>query len=70
LSFSIVHVNTVIGPLADSVHWNWYGGTPPYAVTPLQGIKEELGPNVAVSYAADELGMPRWTQRAGPIPPS
>jgi beta-glucosidase len=46
----------VIGPLADSVHWDWYGGTPPYAITPLQGIKEELGPNVTVNYAAEELG--------------
>ncbi|HVU46887.1 MAG TPA: glycoside hydrolase family 3 C-terminal domain-containing protein [Terracidiphilus sp.] len=46
----------VIGPLADSVHWDWYGGTPPYTVTPLQGIKDELGPNVKVNYAADELG--------------
>ncbi len=46
----------VIGPLADSVHWDWYGGTPPYAVTPLQGIKEELGPDVTVHYAAEELG--------------
>jgi beta-glucosidase len=44
----------VIGPLADSVHWDWYGGTPPYAVTPLQGIKDEVGPNVKVNYAADE----------------
>ena len=46
----------VIGPLANSVHWDWYGGTPPYAVTPLQGIKEELGSDVTVNYAADELG--------------
>ena len=46
----------VIGPLADSVHWDWYGGTPPYAVTPLQGIKEELGPDVKVNYAESELG--------------
>lgn len=44
----------VIGPLADTVHWDWYGGTPPYAITPLQGIKDELGPNVKVNYAADE----------------
>lgn len=43
----------VIGPLADSVHWDWYGGTPPYAVTPLAGIKAELGPDVTVTYAAD-----------------
>jgi beta-glucosidase len=46
----------VIGPLADSVHWDWYGGTPPYAITPLQGIKDLVGPNVKVTYAADELG--------------
>jgi len=46
----------VIGPLADSVHWDWYGGTPPYAITPLQGIKEEVGSDVKVNYAADELG--------------
>src|SRR5271167_3242379 len=46
----------VIGPLADSVHWDWYGGTPPYAITPLQGIKDEVGPNVKVGCAADEMG--------------
>jgi beta-glucosidase len=46
----------VIGPLADSIHWDWYGGTPPYAITPLQGIKDEVGPNVKVNYAADEIG--------------
>ncbi len=43
----------VIGPLADSVHWDWYGGTPPYTVTPLDGIKAEAGPNVTVTYTAD-----------------
>jgi beta-glucosidase len=42
----------VIGPLADQVHWDWYGGTPPYATTPLQGIKDLVGPNVKVNYAA------------------
>jgi beta-glucosidase len=46
----------VIGPLADSVHWDWYGGTPPYAVTPLQGIKDEAGPDITINYAASELG--------------
>ena len=44
----------VIGPLADSVHWDWYGGIPPYAVTPLDGIKAEVGPNVKVNYAPDD----------------
>jgi beta-glucosidase len=47
----------VIGPLADSVHWDWYGGTPPYKVTPLEGIMAEVGPDVKVNYAADELGQ-------------
>ena len=42
----------VIGPLADVVHWDWYGGTPPYTVTPLQGIQKEVGPDVKVNYAA------------------
>ena len=43
----------VIGPLADSVHWDWYGGFPPHAVTPLQGIKAAVGPGVTVNFAAD-----------------
>ena len=43
----------VIGPLANVVHWDWYGGIPPYAVTPLEGIKAEVGPDVTVNYAED-----------------
>ena len=46
----------VIGPMADAVHWDWYGGTPPYAVTPLQGIKTEAGSDITVTYAASQLG--------------
>lgn len=46
----------VVGPLADSVHWDWYGGYPPHAITPLQGIRAAAGPGVAVSYAADNKG--------------
>lgn len=42
----------VIGPLADVVHWDWYGGTPPYTVTALQGIQNGAGPDVKVNYAA------------------
>jgi beta-glucosidase len=42
----------VIGPLADVIHWDWYGGTPPYAITPLQGIQKEAGPAIKVNYAA------------------
>ncbi|MDG0794824.1 glycoside hydrolase family 3 C-terminal domain-containing protein [Cohnella ginsengisoli] len=32
----------VIGPLGDTVYRDWYSGTLPYAVTPLQGIREKL----------------------------
>jgi beta-glucosidase len=44
----------VIGPRADSVHWDWYGGTPPHATTPLQGIRDAVGPGVTVNYAPDD----------------
>lgn len=44
----------VIGPLADVVQWDWYGGTPPYAATPLEGIRKAVGPGVKVNYAADD----------------
>jgi beta-glucosidase-like glycosyl hydrolase len=60
----------VIGPLADSVHWDWYGGTPPYAVTPLQGVKDAVGANVTVNYAAEELAMRPSMQRANQMSPS
>jgi len=43
----------VIGPHADSVHWDWYGGIPPHKVTALQGIRAAVGPGVQVTYAAD-----------------
>jgi beta-glucosidase len=44
----------VVGPRADSVHWDWYGGTPPHATTPLQGIRDAVGPAVTVNYAPDD----------------
>ena len=46
----------VIGPHADSVHWDWYGGIPPYKVTVLDGIRAALGPDVRVNYAPDNAG--------------
>ncbi|CAM3321418.1 MULTISPECIES: glycoside hydrolase family 3 protein [Paenibacillus] len=32
----------VIGPLADEAFTDWYSGTPPYRITPLQGITEKM----------------------------
>jgi beta-glucosidase len=46
----------VIGPLADKVHWDWYGGYPVHAVTPLEGIKATVGQQATVVYAESELG--------------
>lgn len=41
----------IIGVRADEVLLDWYSGTPPYVVTPLQGIKNKLGDKVEVLYA-------------------
>ncbi len=39
----------VIGPMADVWYKDWYSGVPPYAVTPLAGIKNRYG-DTSVSY--------------------
>lgn len=41
----------VIGLRADQVLLDWYSGTPPYTITPLQRIKNKLGSNVEILYA-------------------
>jgi len=43
----------VLGGRANDVALDWYSGTPPYAVSPLQGIKDKVGSPVEVRYAAD-----------------
>jgi beta-glucosidase len=50
----------VIGPYADQVLLDWYSGTPPYVVSPLQGIRNALGSGVDVQYAKnndDDAGV-------------
>ncbi|MCB0572583.1 MAG: glycoside hydrolase family 3 C-terminal domain-containing protein [Phaeodactylibacter sp.] len=42
----------VIGPSADLVVSDWYSGTPPYRVSVLEGIRNAVGENVAVHFAA------------------
>jgi beta-glucosidase len=42
----------VIGPSADKVISDWYVGTPPYAVSVLDGIRNAVGDRVTVRYAA------------------
>jgi beta-glucosidase len=42
----------VVGPRADEVDSDFYGGTPPFAITPLQGITHRAGGNIDVRYSA------------------
>ena len=42
---------TVIGPLADKVALDWYSGTPPFAITPLAGIRARAGKTAEVAYS-------------------
>src|SRR6201999_4061858 len=41
----------VIAPLAARVLGDWYSGTPPYTVSPIEGIRARVGPNVVVRQA-------------------
>jgi len=43
----------LIGSYADQVALDWYSGTPPYVVSPLDGIKNKLGSRVKVNFAHD-----------------
>jgi beta-glucosidase len=46
-----VRTIAVIGPLADRVALDWYSGTPPYAVTPLEGIRARAGAGINVTFS-------------------
>ncbi|HEY5039028.1 MAG TPA: glycoside hydrolase family 3 C-terminal domain-containing protein, partial [bacterium] len=46
----------VIGPYADKVIADWYGGDAPYLVSPLEGIKKRLGKKVKVKFVRDNQG--------------
>ena len=46
----------VIGPRANEVLLDWYSGTPPYSISPLEGIKNAVGKSVKVTHAANNEG--------------
>ena len=46
----------VIGPRASEVLLDWYSGTPPYAISPLEGIRSAVGESVKVTHAASNDG--------------
>jgi beta-glucosidase len=45
----------VVGPLAETNYTDWYGGRPPYTVTPVQGIREHA--DVVASEGADRIAL-------------
>lgn len=53
LDLNRVRKIAVIGPRADDVLLDWYSGTPPYKVSPLEGIMKACGTNVQVTYAPE-----------------
>jgi beta-glucosidase len=54
----------VIGPRANDVVLDWYSGSPPYAVTPLEGIRNKVGSSVTVNYSADDAEIARQAEVA------
>lgn len=46
-----LHSIAVIGPMANVVYSDGYGGTAPFLITPTQGLKAALGVNVQVNYS-------------------
>lgn len=43
----------VVGPLANTVLPDWYGGTPPYTVSPVAGLEKIAGDGVKVDWMAN-----------------
>jgi beta-glucosidase len=44
----------VIGPRANEVLLDWYSGTPPYRISPVEGIKNKLGADVTVNSTTND----------------
>jgi beta-glucosidase len=43
----------IVGSRSADVFQDWYSGTPAYAVSPLQGIRNKLGADVAISHTTN-----------------
>ena len=52
LNISSIKSIAVIGTQANIVYLDRYSGTPPFTVTPLQGIRDKVGSKAAVHYSA------------------
>lgn len=48
----------VVGPRSEEVLQDWYSGSPSYSISPVQGIRNKLGPDIAVSHTTNaELAL-------------
>ena len=56
LDKSAIKSIAVVGPHANEALIDLYGGKPPYAITPLEGIRAKVGTGVTVNYAANNDG--------------
>ena len=50
-----VHRVAVVGPLSQTVYSDWYGGQPPYVVTPADGIRRRVP--VSTSEGVDRIAL-------------
>jgi beta-glucosidase len=58
----------VIGPYADIVALDWYSGTPPYAVSLLEGIRMRAGDGVTVKFSkGDDLAEAAQLARSSDV---
>ncbi|BAB05627.1 glycoside hydrolase family 3 protein [Halalkalibacterium halodurans] len=47
----------VIGPLANEIYTDWYSGTPPYTISPLEGIMQKANEPVLYADGSDRIRL-------------
>ncbi len=68
LDAEAVRTLAVIGPLADRVLLDWYGGTPPYVVSLLEGLRARAGRRVEVLAATNnDVSAAIWAARRADV---
>ena len=54
LDKNTLHSIAVVGSRSDQVLQDWYSGSSGYTVSPLEGIKNKLGPNTTISHTTND----------------
>ncbi|MDG4831995.1 glycoside hydrolase family 3 C-terminal domain-containing protein [Solwaraspora sp. WMMD1047] len=58
----------VLGPLADTVHQDWYSGTPPYTVSALDGLTARFGADAVVHHpGVDRIALRPYGAAGAPV---